>query len=76
MSRPREATKACSPPPLSLVAIGTFFLTLKKNHFSLVEQPFSPPPLLVARPLRIELFLCLPLGLLMYMKAFLTVSFD
>ena len=28
------ATKAFSPPPLGLVAIGTFFLTLKKGIFS------------------------------------------
>ena len=38
------ATKAFSnPPPLRLVAIGTFFLTLKKVFFSLVAHPFSPP---------------------------------
>ena len=36
----------------------TFFLTLKKGIFSLVA--LSPPPLLVAQPLRKELFLRLP----------------
>ena len=39
-----------APPPLGLVAIGTFSL------HSLVTHPFSPPPLLVARPLGKELF--------------------
>ena len=35
---------AFSPLPLDLVAIRTFFLTLKKVLFSLVVHPFSPPP--------------------------------
>ena len=54
------ATNAFSPPPLGLLAIGTFFLTLKKVLFPLVAHPFSPPTLLAARPLRKELFLLLP----------------
>ena len=33
-----------APPPLGLVAIGTFFFTLKKVIFSLVAHPFSPLP--------------------------------
>ena len=37
------ATKAFSPPPLGLMAIGTFFLT-KKVIFSSVAHPFSPSP--------------------------------
>ena len=40
-----------APPPLGLVTIGTFFLTLKKVLFSLVAHTFSPTlatPLLVA----------------------------
>ena len=55
----KKATKAFSPTPLSLVVMGTFFLTLLVL-FSLVAHPFSPPPLLVARPLRKDLFLRLP----------------
>ena len=42
-------------PPLGLVVIGTFFLTLKKVSYSLVAHMFSPLPLLVARPPRKEL---------------------
>ena len=52
------------PPPLGLVAIGTFSLhkTLHKQVLiSLVAHPFCPHPLLVAGPLREELFLRLPL---------------
>ena len=32
------------PLPSALVAIGNFFLTLKRVIFSLVAHPFSPPP--------------------------------
>ena len=38
------ATKAFSPPPLGLVALGTFFLTLKKSSFfpaSLIQTILS-----------------------------------
>ena len=45
---------AISPPP-GLKAIGTFSPTLKKVLFSLVAKR-PPPPLIVARPLRKELF--------------------
>ena len=50
------ASKAFSPPPLGLVAIGTFFLTIKKNLFSLVAHPFSPPPFFAASLLAIQEF--------------------
>ena len=42
-------------PPLGLVALGTFFLTLKK-FFSLSGRALTPPPVLVAGPLEKELF--------------------
>ena len=42
------------PPSLGSVAIGTFFLKLKK------KSRLASPPLLVARPLRKELILRLP----------------
>ena len=48
------ATKALSrppSPPIGLVAIGTFFLALKKVLFSFVAHPLSSP-LLVAGSLR------------------------
>ena len=41
--------------PSALWPIGTIFLILKKNLFSLVAQQFAPP-LIVARPLRKQLF--------------------
>ena len=34
--------------------------TVEKKCFSLMARPFTPPPLLMARPLREELFLRLP----------------
>ena len=63
------------PPPIGLVAIGTFFPTLKKVIFSLVAHPFSPSPLLVARPIRRELFLQLPLKCNAWNAAYTTAIF-
>ena len=51
----REAAKS-----LGLVAIGTFFLTIKRVLFPLVAHPFSPLPLLMARPLRKDFFCGFP----------------
>ena len=46
-----------APHPLGLVAIGTFFHTLKKVLFSLVAHPFSPhPPLSVPATKKIIFF--------------------
>ena len=41
-----------APPPLGLVAIGTFFPYIKKSSFFLSGTPVWPPPLLMAWPLR------------------------
>ena len=47
---------------LSGPATKAFFPSIKKNLFSLVAHLFSTHPLLVARPLRKEIFLRLPLA--------------
>ena len=52
----REAAKS-----LGLGGIGIFFLTIKKVLFSLVAHLLSPLSLLMARPLRKDVFLRLPL---------------
>ena len=48
---------------LGLVAIGTFFLTLKKIIFSLVAHPFSPPPPLSGPTTKKRTFFAASLGL-------------
>ena len=50
------ATGAFNPPSPRLSGRRNFFPYIKKVLFSLVSHPFSPPPLLVARPLRKSLF--------------------
>ena len=57
-----------TPPSLELNGCwngGTLEKKDKKSNFSLMARPFTLPPLLIARPLREELFfsfLRLPLG--------------
>ena len=53
------------PPPSSLMGVEIlegWKKGSKKSFFSIMARPFTPSPLLMALPLREELFLRLPLG--------------
>ena len=64
-----------NPPPSSLMAVGTLEnkIRFQKSFFFLNGPDFYPTPLLMARPLREEFFLRLPLATFIFESALFSI---